>query len=320
MSLIHKQEMTEKNLAAKRSNGSMTRGPLTPEGKANSAAANLRHGFYSKAQNGALTALGEDPQEYAELMNSLENNLAEGLESELVQRIGRALWRMKRAERMQDGLAAKRIQGAQQIQEFAGRCQRVRAADNLLRYETLAVALARRDGPTGAEIQTFVGSFGDNPEAEMQEFFLLLRSLEKPEEEAAGSLGAGPGKPEAEEREWKVARRKARAQLNEMMESYRRACVQLAEQVENMQSPENLAAMMAPQDENALLMQRMEDSSLRQLWRLTNVLFKVRNGALTRRDVKNEDRPDYVYENKVASDTMPENQHDFLAENSQISR
>ncbi|MGA3167433.1 MAG: hypothetical protein ABSF14_15120, partial [Terriglobia bacterium] len=67
-------------------------------------------------------------------------------------------------------------------------------------------------------------------------------------------------------------------------------------------------------------MQRMEDSSLRQLWRLTNVLFKVRNGALTRRDVKNEDRPDYVYENKWTSDTMPENQHDFLAENAAISR
>ena len=80
--------------------------------------------------------------------------------------------------------------------------------------------------------------------------------------------------------------------------------MQLSEQVENMQSPENLAAMMAPQDENALLMQRMEDSSLRQLWRLTNVLFKVRNGALTHKDVKNEDRPDYVYENKGESDTM----------------
>jgi hypothetical protein len=105
-----------------------------------------------------------------------------------------------------------------------------------------------------------------------------------------------------------------------MMESYRRACVQLSEQVENMQSPENLAAMMAPQDENALLMQRMEDSSLRQLWRLTNVLFKVRNGALTRRDVKNEDRPDYVYENKGVDDIMPENKHDCLAENAQISR
>jgi hypothetical protein len=34
----------------------------------------------------------------------------------------------------------------------------------------------------------------------------------------------------------------------------------------------------------------MEDSSLRQLWRLTNVLIKVRNGALTQKDVKNEGR------------------------------
>jgi hypothetical protein len=64
----------------------------------------------------------------------------------------------------------------------------------------------------------------------------------------------------------------------------------------------------------------MEDSSLRQLLRLTNVLFKVRNGALTQRDVKNEDRPDYVYENKGVSDTMAENQYDFLAENAQVSR
>ena len=33
------------------------------------------------------------------------------------------------------------------------------------------------------------------------------------------------------------------------------------------------------------------------LWRLTHVLFKVRNGALTPRDVKNEDRSGYVHEN-----------------------
>ena len=64
---------------------------------------------------------------------------------------------------------------------------------------------------------------------------------------------------------------------------------------------------MAPQDENALLTQRMEDSRLGQLWRLTDVLFKVRNGALTHKDVKNEDRPDYVYENKGVSDTMTDN-------------
>ena len=208
MSLVHKPEMTEENLAAHRANGSQSQGAVTPEGKARVAAVNLRHGFYSQTPNGALTALGEDPQEYAELMNSLENDLAEGLKSELVQRIGRALWRMKRAERMQDGLAAKRIQGAKQMQEFTGLSQRIRAADNLARYETLAAALARRDGPTRAEIRTFVKSFGDDPGADMQEFFLLLRSLEKPEPgPGAESLGTGPGKPEAEEREWKAARR-----------------------------------------------------------------------------------------------------------------
>jgi hypothetical protein len=64
----------------------------------------------------------------------------------------------------------------------------------------------------------------------------------------------------------------------------------------------------------------MEDSSLRQLWRLTNVLFKVRNGALAQRDVKNEDRPGDVYEKKRARDTMAENWSGFLAENARVAR
>jgi len=67
-------------------------------------------------------------------------------------------------------------------------------------------------------------------------------------------------------------------------------------------------------------MQRMEDSSLRQLWRLTNTLIKVRNGALAQRDVKNEDRPDYVYEKKGEGDTMSCNRADFLAENARFAR
>src|ERR1039458_10386441 len=101
MSLIHQQEMTEENRAAHHANGQKRQGAVTLEGKANSAAANLRHGFYCQAQNGALTALREDPEEYAGLMHSLENNLVEGLESELRERIGDTLWRMKRAARMQ---------------------------------------------------------------------------------------------------------------------------------------------------------------------------------------------------------------------------
>ena len=67
-------------------------------------------------------------------------------------------------------------------------------------------------------------------------------------------------------------------------------------------------------------MQRMEDSSLRQLWRLTNVLFKVRNGALTQRDVKNEGTSGDVYENKGEDDIMSGSRQDLLAENARITR
>ena len=303
MSLVQKQEMTEKNLAAKRSNGCQTRGPSTAEGKANSAAANLRHGFYCQAPNRALAALGEDPEEYAGLMNSLENNLAEGLEAELKRRIGHAFWRMRRAERVQDGLALKRIKTAQEIHKTATDPQRLRAHENLERYEAMDTALRRRgNGPTPAEIQAFVRHFDDDPSEEMKEFFVLLKSLNKLEE--------GP--------ERKAALRKARAQVRELEESYRGICARWAEQLDEMQSPEDLAALTAPRDEKSLLMQRMEDSSLRQLWRLTNMLFRVRNGALSLRDVKNEDRSDYVYENKGDGDKMSSEKHGILQENATI--
>jgi hypothetical protein len=67
--------MTEKNLAAKRSNGRKARGAVTPKGKANSAAARLVHGFYSQAGGEAMIALGEDPKKYAALLQSVADDL-----------------------------------------------------------------------------------------------------------------------------------------------------------------------------------------------------------------------------------------------------
>ena len=77
---------------------------------------------------------------------------------------------------------------------------------------------------------------------------------------------------------------------------------------------------MASTDENAMFLQIMEDSRLRQLWQLTNTLINVRNGALTHKDVKNEDRPGDVYENKGVMDKMDETSSGFLAENTWITR
>jgi hypothetical protein len=183
----------------------------------------------------------------------------------------------------------KRIQAAKEIQDTTSEPQRDRAHKNLQCFENLATVLKRRDdGPTAAEIHDFVEKLGNVDSERMQKFIVLVKSLNK--------LAEGP--------ERQAARRLARKQLNNLHENYRLACVQLAQQLDEMQSPERLAALLAPQDERALLMQRMEDSNLRQLWRLTNVMFKVRNGALTRRDVKNEGRTDYVYENTVADDKL----------------
>ncbi len=289
MSLIHKQEMTEDNLAAHRANGQKSEGPVTPEGKANSAAANLRHGLYCRVQNRALTALGEDPEEYAGLMNSLQDNLVEALEGELRECIGHTFWRMKRATRTQDGLALKRIKAALETQKMMTMPVRLRAHENLEHYEHLASALRRRgDGPTPAEIQTFIKSVGDDPSEELQEFFVLLKSLTKLEE--------------GQER--KAALRRARAQLAELHENYRLACVKMSDQFDEMESPENLAALAAPVDEKSLNLQRVEDSSLRRLWRLMNMLFRVRSGQMASRDVKNGDRPGYVHENKGDDDKM----------------
>ena len=302
MSLIHKQEMTEENLAAKRANGSMSGGPVTPEGKAHSAAANLRHGFYCKRQNGALAALGEDPEEYAGLMNSLENNLVQGLERQLVELIADTVWRMKRAKRMQDGMALKRLQTAKENQDKTLLPHRLRAHENLDYYDDLSIALSRHGNrPTPAEIHTFVEHFKDDPSEEMKEFFLLLKSLNK--------LPKGP--------ERNAARRQARGQLQALTESYQRVCLKVEEHFDEMRSPESLAALIAPRDENALLLQRVEDSSLRKLWRLTNMLFRLRNGEL--RNVKNEGRSDYVHENTGDDDKMSSEKHDFFQENPSIA-
>ena len=69
MALVQTPKMTDKNLAAHRQNGRQSRGASTPQGKERARAANLRHGYYSKINDQALTALGEDPQALAALID-----------------------------------------------------------------------------------------------------------------------------------------------------------------------------------------------------------------------------------------------------------
>jgi hypothetical protein len=248
---------------------------VTRPGKANSAASRLRHGFYSQPRAEALAGLGEEPEDYLRLMESLLEDLQprEGLEMHLVTQMGETLWRMQRAQRMQEGLALKRIQSKVLHEEMMTTTTASQAVANLEPFERLQEALSPRgDGPTPAEIQAFVESREEGSSPRMQEFIVLLQSL--------------PGL--KEERKRKLARRQARAELHELMEAYQSVAWRMARRAEKVHSPENIAALAAPQDDNALLLQKMEDSNLRRLWRLTNTLMKVRQGGLAPKDVKNE--------------------------------
>lgn len=70
---------------------------------------------------------------------------------------------MQRAERIQDGVALKRAQGANQAEHAVASSRLVRASDTLDCREDLAAVLDRHDdGPTRAEIRTSIAGIGGN--------------------------------------------------------------------------------------------------------------------------------------------------------------
>ena len=275
--------MTEKNLAAKRANGRKSRGAVTPAGKANSAAAKLLHGFYSQARNEAMIALGEDPKEYGGLLRSLLDDLhpRAGLQSEVVLRMGRALWRMQRAERMQDGLAVKRVHWGLQMEQLAAAPRMLHIHDIYEGLCAIGRMLNRPDStPSPGEIEALVNAFGATPPDDVRKLFPLLRSFGEAASKAPGATtengdtGPTPSAGEGQERE--AARQKLDSALDQVITPYARSREMLIEEFDKVRSPENTAALMAPRDDNALLMQRMEDSSLRQLWRLTRIFLMIK--------------------------------------------
>jgi hypothetical protein len=282
MSLIKKQRLTAKNLAAKRANARKARGPVSLAGKARSAATNLRHGFYSQARDEAMIALGENPKEYAGLLKSLVQDLGPrgGLQSQLVLQMGQAFWRMRRAERIQDGLAVRRVRKGLEMEQLVIGPGFTHNYETYQRLLELAKALNAPDfNPSPEYIQSFVTSFGVTPPGEVQKLFPLLRAYAqaaKAPQNANENRGTEQTASTGEEQAKESARQDLSAALTATMFPYRRAIDAFMEKTDKLRSPENIAALMAPRGDNAMLMQRMEDSSLRQLWRLTRLFLMVK--------------------------------------------
>jgi hypothetical protein len=111
MSLTRRPSMTAKRIAANRANAKLSRGPSTIEGKVRSVVASVRHGFYAHGQSEVLLALGEDPLQFQELLDSLIETWQpqDFQEMTLVMRLARAYWRMGRADRIQESLLVEQV-------------------------------------------------------------------------------------------------------------------------------------------------------------------------------------------------------------------
>ena len=109
MSLVKKPTMTKKRLEALAKMRQKSRGPSTAAGRERIRAANLRHGFYSKSDEVALRALGEDPAKFRQLLEELgdQRTASTTLREGLAFRMARSMWRMGRADRMLEGYALR---------------------------------------------------------------------------------------------------------------------------------------------------------------------------------------------------------------------
>jgi len=113
MSLVKKQEMTEKKVAANRENQKLCH-PVVDERRERIRAALRRFGYNVQAEEIAMRALGEDPADFQELLEALweEWNPVGALQEGVVIRLARALWLLNRADRSQEGYALRRAQSA----------------------------------------------------------------------------------------------------------------------------------------------------------------------------------------------------------------
>jgi hypothetical protein len=355
MSLVKSPKMTEKKVVANERNRKLSHPPVTDGRRERIGAALLRFGFNAQAEETAMRALGEDPAHFQELLEVLweEWNPAGGSQEGVVIALGRALWLMNRAARMQEGYAVRQAQEAS-----SGRDDRVHARIMRLkmteeRVRRLAEAVADEHYvTTRADLERMKnlheeGTWKDMSETALALFYQLqppgtgedgidpdeqsrraVRRIKEifgltPEDApppirmpgygppgvcpqdapadvapalspAPAGLPANSGQvpvgttPPAEKdprypnitaAEWE-AREKPRQLLENLLWRQVEACEaqRKAARQESRKgpSPYERAAEIAPTHPNAQAMRRMQDSNLREVRRLTNLLLKLK--------------------------------------------
>jgi len=139
MALVRKK-VSQKLLAAVRSNGRKSRGPRTESGKRNSSLNAIQHGAFAQVSLAHMQALGEDPADFAKLLESLRQafNPQDGVEQVLVAGIAHLYWRLFRLHRGEAGFLAARRRSLQADREWRAHLAR-RAHVNTFQESATAV-------------------------------------------------------------------------------------------------------------------------------------------------------------------------------------
>ncbi len=304
MSLVKKPQMTEANRATRRANGRKSRGATTPAGKERARASNLRHGYYSVIRDEAIEALGEDPARLRALIDSAyeEWRPQSDYQSALVERTARLLWRMDRAERLQESLAVEQVAHLSELCSGRARTLHVRYADQESLLGVLASSAARPDFYAYPQmVCDFTREFGHSPSEDTQRALELFARLRKPhqfspdsqplEGEMSTDSDWLAGLPEeGEEGEFPAAlpdlpvaegaeRDPLRQELHDLALDLLRAAKQVWEPMLE-KFPLELSTlhrdtMWEEAQPQRQLMLREEESCFRQFWRLTTILTKA---------------------------------------------
>ena len=130
MGLVRKN-VSEKLLAAVRSNGQKSRGPRTESGKRRSSLNAIQHGAFAQLSPAHMKALGESFADFAQLLASLREafNPHDGHEEALVGDMAQIRWKLIRMNRAESGLLGSRKQAFRIDREWRAHLARRARAD-----------------------------------------------------------------------------------------------------------------------------------------------------------------------------------------------
>src|SRR5258708_8653591 len=162
---------------ASRANGAKSRGPVTPEGRAKSARNSIRHGLRAKS----IVLPTESKEEFQSLLDSynVQFNPQTGVETELVEAMAVARWRLRRVCTIETNLLShEMLRHAGDIEEHFDEMDRYVDDDDSLTWGFKRLA---DSGQTLALLVRYEGALNRSYDKAFKQLYLLQSARDRPQ-------------------------------------------------------------------------------------------------------------------------------------------